>query len=597
MRALSRLRWFILPLLAGTAAIAQYDKTMFPAVRGTREMVAAANNFQVEAGMRVLSQGGNAVDAGVATVLAAAVTEQSRFGLGGEMPAIVKMKGKKPVVISGVGRAPTGATVDYYRQRKAEAWELDSHIAPIPSIGIRAAVTPGVVDGLLLALEKYGTKSFAQVAAPAVEYAEGFPIGEEFSAFIQRDVRVLRLWPTSAKFFLPNGRPPERGEIFRARNLARTLREMIGAEKKTPGGREKGLHSVRDYFYRGKVARGIAEFSSRNGGLITYEDLAAFEATIEKPVTTKWKEFTICKPGFWSQGPVLLQALNILEGYDLKGMGHNSADYIHTVVEAMKLAMADRDRYYGDPEMAQVPADTLLSKKYARERRRLIDPEEASVEHRPGTMAPPLDLTASSGDGRGKQPWVSDTTCVNVVDRNGNVFSATPSGAWLPSVIAGDTGIPLSTRLQSFVLTAGHANIIEPGKRPRITLSPTLVMRRGKPVIAISTPGGDNQDQATLQVLLNLLVFGMSTQEAVEAPRFQSYHLFGSFGFHEFSPGVLYVEDRIPGDVVGDLRGRGHRIEARGGWSNGSAPAVIYMSGGVLHGGADPRRGRFVFGR
>ncbi len=573
----------------------QTGRTMFPAVRGTREMVGAANNYEVEAGYRLLMQGGNAVDAGVATVLAAAVTEQSRFGLGGEMPLLVKMRGKKPIAISGVGVAPAAATVDFYRDRQPERWEEAGKLAPIPSIGIRAAITPGVFDGLILALDKYGTRSFADVAAPAIEYAHGFPIGEEFARFLRRNQKIIELWPASQRFFFGNGEPPSAGDLYRLAQLERTLNDLVKAERRARGGRGRKLRAVRDYFYKGPLARKIAEFSQKNGGLITYEDLAGFAAETDQPATVRYRGYEIVKPGYWTQGPVLLQALNILEGYELKSMDYNSAEYLHTVVEALKLAMADRDRYYGDPKFADVPAETLLSEQYAAERRKLIDPSRASLEHRPGDFRPPLKLSST---GTGPVPWTSDTTCVNVVDSKGNVFSATPSGAWLPSVIAGDTGIPLTTRLQSFVLTPEHPNVLEPRKRPRVTLSPTLVLKEGKLFLALSTPGGDNQDQATLQVLLNILEFGMTPQEAVEAPRFQSFHFYSSFGHHEFTPGKLSLEGRIPAETARRLEEMGHRIEVGGEWSNPSGPTVIQIvEDGVLQGGADPRRSRFIFGR
>jgi gamma-glutamyltranspeptidase/glutathione hydrolase len=261
-------------------------------------------------------------------------------------------------------------------------------------------------------------------------------------------------------------------------------------------------------------------------------------------------------------------------------------------VEAVKLAFADRDRYYGDPKFSKIPAEILLSKEYAAERRKLIDPSKASMDHRPGTFAPALPLTSGSGASD-----ANDTTCVNVIDRHGNVFSATPSGAWLPSVIAGDTGIPLSTRLQSFVMTAGHANLLAPGKRPRVTLSPTLVLKDGKPYLAMSTPGGDNQDQAMLQALLNIIDFGMGSQEAVEAPRFQTEHFYSSFANHEFLPGKLNIEGRMGKTTAEALAKLGHQVSLAGDWSNSSAPTVIRVDGAVIDGGADPRRLRFIFGR
>ncbi|MCS7026756.1 MAG: gamma-glutamyltransferase family protein [Bryobacteraceae bacterium] len=583
--------WIVVILLFAVRLAAQ--PTMFPPVRGTREMVGAANNFEVEAGFRLLMQGGNAVDAGVAATLAAAVTEQARFGLGGEMPLIIHMANRKPVVISAVGTAPAKATVDYYRNRSPEPWETTRDMPPIPAQGLRAAILPGVFDGLVLALRKYGTKSFAEVVAPAIEYAEGFPIGEEFVSFLSRNQSLLNLWPTSTAFFLPEGRIPQRAEIYRLPALAKTLRELAAVERKTRGSREKKLLAVRDFFYKGDLARRLAEFSESHGGLISREDLARFQAEEEEPVCGTYRGYQICKPGFWTQGPVLIQALNILEGYDLKAMGHNSAQYLHTVVEAVKLAFADRDRYYGDPKFSKIPSEKLLSKDYAAERRRLVDPDQASMDHRPGNFEPPLPPPTASSSA----PVAPDTTCVNVVDRWGNVFSATPSGAWLPSVIAGNTGIPFTTRLQSFVLTEGHANQLAPGKRPRVTLSPTLVLKDGRPYLAMSTPGGDNQDQAMLQALLNLLDFGMGPQEAVEAPRFQTEHFYSSFANHEFVPGKVSLEGRIPKAVVDALAKKGHRVQVSGDWSNGSAPTVIKIEKGVLDGGADPRRARFIFGR
>ncbi|MCC7154845.1 MAG: gamma-glutamyltransferase family protein [Bryobacterales bacterium] len=574
------------------AALAQ-PKVMFSPVRGTREMVGAANNFQVEAGFRMLAAGGNAIDAGVAAVLAAAVTEQSRFGLGGEMPLLVKMAGKPPVAVSGVGVAPKLAAPGYFRTRSPEIWEERGALPPIPGEGIRAAPLPGAFDGLILALTNYGTKSYCEVAAPATEYAHEFPIGEEYAQFIRNLEPLIRLWPDSAKFFLPGDRAPVRGELFRSTTLAKTLESLCAAEKKARGNRARKLAAVRDLFYKGELARKMAAFSEKEDGLIRYEDLAGFKAEIDSPKTGMYRGYEVVKPGFWTQGPVMIQTLNILEGFDLHAMGHNSAEYVHVVVEALKLAFADRDRYYGDPKFSRIPEEILLSKEYAAERRKLIDLKRASLEHRPGTFAPPL---APPATGTGES-HAYDTTCVNVADRFGNVFSATPSGAWLPSVIAGDTGIPFSTRLQSFVLTAGHPNLLAPGKRPRVTLSPTLVLKDGKPWLAMSTPGGDNQDQAMLQVLLNLIEFGMTAQEAVESPRFQTEHFYSSFAFHEIHPGRLNLEARFSKDVGDRLAERGHIVSVAGPWSNSSAPTVIKMAGGVLEGGADPRRSRFVFGR
>ena len=585
----------IIALSVPVLLVAQNPSTMFPAVRGTHEMVGAANNFEVEAGFRILSHGGNAVDATVASTLAAGVTELSRFGLGGEIPILIKMAGKPVVAISGIGVAPAKATVDYYMHRSPEPWEDANRMPPVPMQGIKAAITPGVFDGLILALEQFGTKSFADVAEPAIEYADqGFVMPDEFGRMMDGYHEIMMTWPASAQFFYPNGVITHRGEIFREPILAKTLRELVAVEKKTHGSRAKKLQAVRDYFYKGSIARRISDFCEKNGGLISYDDMANFKATIDESATGTYRGYEIHKPGFWTQGPVMIEALNILEGFDLKSMGHNSPEYLHTVVEAVKLAFADRDQYYGDPRFSKIPEETLLSKDYAAQRRKLIDPKQASMEHRPGRFGMRVEPLPATLPLNGP---VHDTTSVDVVDRFGNAVSATPSGAWLPSVIAGDTGIPLTTRLQSFVMTVGHPNQLAPGKRPRVTLSPTLVTKAGQLYLVMSTPGGDNQDQAMLQVLLNIIEFGMTAQEAVEAPRFQTEHFYSSFGNHEFVPGRLMLENRIPRSTTDALTALGHRVTVAGAWSNGSSPAVIVAHDGVLDGGADIRRARYIFGR
>lgn len=570
-------------------------KTMFPEVRALHEMVGGGNNFVVEAGMRMLRAGGNAVDAGVAATLAAAVTEEDHFSMGGEMPALVKMKGQPVQVISGIGTAPAKATMEFFKSRPLEPWETADRKPPIPSQGILATTSPGMFDGVMLALEKFGTMSFAQVAQPAIEYADGFPTTEIFADTLHRDESMLRRWPSSVAYFFPAGNLPVRGQVFRQPDLARTLRAMVTAEEKMHGDRAKKIDAVRDYFYRGPVAKKMGAFSEANGGLITYDDIAAFHAEIDTPRSTTFQGFEIVKPGFWTQGPVLLEMFNLLEGYDLKGMKHNSPQYLHTLIEAAKLAFADRDKYYGDPHFSKIPEQELLSKSYAADRRKLIDPEHASLESRPGKIG---DRDIPMPEGKVAKVIVHDTTCVDVLDRAGNVFSATPSGAWLPSVIAGDTGIAFGTRLQTLLTVAGHPNVIEAHKRPRVTLSPTLILKDGKPVYAISTPGADNQDQALLQVILNLIVFDMTPQEAVEAPRFQTDAFYSSFAMHQFEPGKLNLESRIAKATAEKLAAMGHIVTVRGPWSNASAPIVIKVNEqeGGIEGGADPRRGRFING-
>ena len=545
-----------LPLLTVGLLAQQPKTTMFPAVRASHEMVGAGNNFEVEAGYRILQQGGNAVDAGVAATLAAAVTEQDHFGLGGEVPIIIKLAGKPAIVVSGVGVAPKLATPEFFNTRKPEPWEDAAKLAPIPEKGILCATVPGVFDGLMLALEKYGTMSFAQVVAPAIDRADGFPMTEIFSKYIHDNAAVLKLWPVSSEFFMPGGKVPERGSVFHEPVLAKTLRELVAVEKKAHGKREVKIVAVRNYFYQGPLAKSIGEFSEKNGGLIRYEDMAAFHAETDQPRTGTYRGYEIVKPGFWTQGPVMIEALNMLEGYDLKSMGQNSPEYLHTVVEVVKLAFADRDRYYGDPKFSTIPEEKLLSKGYAEERRKQVDPEHASMESRPGAFGGPVQMPRQTTT---PTVGVQDTTCVNAVDRFGNVYSSTPSGGWLPSVIAGDTGIPFTSRLQSLLTTPGHPNTLQGGKRPRVTLSPTVILRDGKPVWALSTPGGDNQDQALLQVVLNLIDFGMSPQEAVEAPRFQTEHFYASFANHEFIAGKLNLEGRIEKPTIDRLTALGIR--------------------------------------
>jgi gamma-glutamyltranspeptidase/glutathione hydrolase len=401
-------------------------------------------------------------------------------------------------------------------------------------------------------------------------------------------------WPLSIKYFFNvNGRLPARGEIFHQPDLAKTLRAMVGAEQKTSGGRTAQIEAVRDYFYRGPIAKEMGAFSEANGGLLTYSDMAAFHAEIDRPRSTIFHGYQIVKPGFWSQGPVLLEMFNLLEGYDLKSMKHNSPEYLHVVLEAAKLAFADRDMYYGDPKFSKIPEETLLSKEYAAERRKLIDPAKASMESRPGSI-PGYHIPMP--DGKAANIDVKDTTCVDVVDREGNVFSATPSGAWVPAVMAGNTGIAYGTRLQSILTVPGHPNVIQAGKRPRVTLSPTIILKDGKPVIAISTPGADNQDQALLQVILNMIVFDMSPQEAVEVPRFQTEAFYSSFGMHNYTPGKVNLESRIPKATTDKLASLGHIVTVTGPWSNVSGPVVIKIGDGILEGGADPRRNRFIAG-
>jgi gamma-glutamyltranspeptidase/glutathione hydrolase len=534
-------------------------------------------------------------------MLAAAVVEFSHFGFGGEAPLLIRTADGKVHCIAGVGTMPRLATAEFFRQRRLLPGEVLSPPEAgglkgmVPVAGLMPALVPGMVEAALVALREFGTRSFAEVAAPAIELADGWAMDETRSAAIARSRRFFENWPTSRRLFRPQGRTPRPGDIFRQPDLARTLRAMAEAEKKARGGgaaRSAGIDAVRDFFYRGEIARRIDAFSRQNGGLLRYEDMAAFRVEPEAPLSTSYRGHTVHKPGFWSQGPAMLEALNLLEGIDLRSLRWNSAEYIHTVAEALKLAYADRDTYYGDPKFTEVPGERLLSKEYAAERRRLIG-ATASLEFRPG----------QAGDHPARHPsqvdtvrlkiddalLARDTTCVDAADKDGVVFAATPSGAWLPSVIAGDTGIPLTSRAQSFLLLPGHPNELAGGKRPRITLSPTLVTREGEPYLALSTPGGDNQEQSLLQVLLNVVEFGMNAQEAIEAPRFQTRHLVSSFDNHAMNPGDLLLDERVRPAVAAELAQRRHRVESRSRWASGAAPVLIRMApDGVIEAGADP---------
>jgi gamma-glutamyltranspeptidase/glutathione hydrolase len=569
-------------------------------VRGVRGAVAAGTDFASEAAMRIFHRGGNAVDAGVAAMFAAAVTEYSHFGFGGEAPILIRTADGRVFSIAGVGTMPKLATAEFFRTRRILEGELRI-IEPgglkgiVPVAGLMPALVPGMVDAGLLALREFGTISFADVIAPAIELADGAPLDEIRAGSIMRERRFFNLWPTSKATFLPEGSMPRPGDIFHQPNLARTMRSMAAAEQKarsSGASRQAAIDAIRDYFYRGEIARKIDAFSKANDGLLRYEDMAAFRLKVEEPASTMYRGYKVHKPGFWSQGPVMLQALNILEGFELTSLPHNSGEYLHRVVEAMKLSYADRDTYYGDPAFSKIPAEKLLSKEYAAKRREEIG-SRASLEFKPGVIdgkhAPhpsELEIARTLID---DALMARDTTGVNAVDRNGTMFAVTPSGAWLPSVIAGDTGIPLTQRAQSFLLTPGHPNELAGGKRPRITLSPTLVTRDGKPVMTLSTPGGDNQDQALLQILLNVIEFGMNSQAAVEAPRFQTRHLVSSFDNHAMNRGDLLLDERIAPQVFGELTNKGHRTATRSRWNSGSHPVMIrVLENGVIEAGADP---------
>lgn len=564
-----------------------------PEVRASHGVVAAGRTFTVEAGARLLTSGGNAIDAGVASILAAAVVEISHFGLGGEAPIIVySAKDRRVVVFNGQGSAPRAATPALFAGREA-----------IPGNGPLGATIPAVIDSVTLALAQYGTRSFADVAAPAIALADGFPMYEFLRHYLETERKASEPYAWTMRTYYPSGRVTPTGEIFRQQNLAATLRALVAAEEKAlqaGASRSEAIQAARDAFYKGPIAQRVTAAVREAGGVMTEEDLAAYHGKVEEPATVTYRGYSVYKAGFWNQGPVLLQTLRLLEGFDLGRMGAGSPDAIHTIVEAIKLAYADRDRYYGDPDFVRVPGDALLSEPYAASRRRLIDPQRASLENRPGN--PVRAFTSASL--HFTKPIVSgsiprepgDTTSVQIADAEGNLFSATPSSGWLlgGAFVAGDTGVPMSNRMQAFRLEPSSPNVLAGGKRPRTTLTPSVVLKDGRPFLAIGTPGGDSQDQQILLVLLNIIDFGMDVQAAIEAPRVNSLHPESSFDDHRAQPGVLEAESTLALQTLKDLAARGHVLRMRPpyGISTGVVAAGVDPVSGRLRGGADPRRER-----
>ncbi len=510
---------------------------------GTHGAVAAGGQGAVDAGITILKSGGNAIVSAVATILALSVTDSRSFCFGGEVPIVVYDARRQVVeVLSGIGTAPRLATHEHFVKK-----------GRIPKSGIEAGAVPAVVDACVTALSRYGTKTFAEVAQPMLGLLD-------------------------------------RGGADWHANLARTVRRMIEAEKASPNDRLRGLRLVADYFYRGPIAHEIDEWSKANGALIRYTDLATHVTRIEDPTVANYRGYQVCKCGVWTQGPYLLQTLKMLEGFDLKSLGHNRPDTIHFSVEAMKLALADRDVYYADPLFASVPIEELLSNTYTELRRPLIDKERASLIQRPGDPRNGKALLDKAELPRGVGGDNRDTTTCVVADSQGNVVAATPSG--FSGVVAGKTGVWLGSRLQSFNNWEGSPNIIEPGKRPRITLTPTLVMKDNKPVFAVSVAGGDGQDQTILQMLIDCIDFGMPPDKAVTAPRFGTNHHLGSFGQTPPELGSLLLNPEVGEETIKDLRARGHKVTI----SNRALWAPVMLSidpkTGELHAAGDPRARR-----
>ena len=587
----------------GAALSAQQPaRTVRGEVRASHGVVAAGRTFTVDAGARIMSAGGNAIDGGVASIFAASVVEISHFGLGGEAPIIIySARDKRVIVVNGQGPAPKAASPQLFAGKDA-----------IPGNGPLGATLPAAVDSAAIALVKYGTKSLSDVLQPAIALADGFPMYEFLHHYLETERAACEPYAWTMRTYYPDGRITPVGEMFRQPNLAATLRALATAEKDAlarGATREQAIDAGRDAFYTGPIAREMTAAVREAGGVMTDEDLAGYHGKIEEPASVPYRGYTVYKAGFWNQGPALLQALRILEGYDLRAMGQGSADALHTTVEAIKLAYADRDRYYGDPDFVRVPGDVLLSEPYAVLRRGLIDPRHASLEQRPGDPVRGtalLEHALRQGSGQAPQPPVSDrpsheqgdTTSLQVVDSDGNLFSATPSSGWMlgGAFVAGRTGVPMSNRMQAFNLDPSSPNVLAGGKRPRTTLTPTVVLKDGKPFLAIGTPGGDSQDQQILLVLLNIIDFGMDVQAAIEAPRVNSLHPVSSFDNHRPQPGVLEVESTLPPAVLDELKARGHLLLVRRpfGISTGIVAAGIDPVTGRLRGGADLRRERAI---
>ena len=566
-----------------------------PTLMGTRGMIATEHYLSAQAGFRILHAGGNAFDAAVAATLAEGVLNPHMHTFGGELSALVYSAAEKKVAsINGNTVAPRGATIEWFRERD---------IPLIPFNGVESAGPCAAPDALITVLKRFGTMSFRHVVEPALELAEGgFPLHKALRgpapAYMLVDFSVAgnaehfrKKWPSSAKVYLPGDRLPDVGEILKNPDLGRTFRRLMDAEQKAQGqGRESGLTAAREEFYKGEIAQIIEEHTKAHGGVLTAQDLAEFSVKVEEPVSYNYRGYDVYKCGPWSQGPVFLQQLAILEGYDLHNLGHNSADYIHTLVETMKLAFADREQYYGDPRFIDVPLAALVSRQYADQRRILIDPQHASLDQRPGDPHTGVALLEGQ-DVFAARNWGPGTVYVTVVDKERNMASFTPSGAWIPSspVIEG-LGFPLGTRVQTFFLDSRHPNALLPGKQPRTTLTPSLVMRSGEPCMVFGTPGGDQQDQWTLQFFLNVVDFGMEVQDAIEAPRFSSAHFPSSFFPHNAVAGLLRMEGRIPSAVRRELEARGHQVQVKEDWSEGDVLGIrVDMEHGVLKGGADIR--------
>ncbi len=579
-------------------------RTHKPPLYGQHWMAVTGKPIAAAVGAKILERGGNAVDAACA-MIAATATAWTTLSWGGETQALIYNPHTSKVIgINGLGVAPTGATPEYFHK-------LGMRYPP--EYGPLAAVTPGTPGGLMTMLAEYGTMSLGQVLEPAIEMADGFPIDSPLVNTIEHYKELIKQWPDSRRVMLPHlgaaHEAPEPGEIFRQPDLAASLRKLVEAERqalRSGKDRKAAIHAAYDRFYKGDIARDLVGAMRELGGLFTLEDLAGWKVKIEEPVHTSYKGIEVYKLTTWVQGPVMLQALNILESFDLKAMGYDSARYIHTLYQAMNLAYADRDFYYGDPSFSPAPPiEGLLSKDYARERAKLIRPDRNDPDIRPGdpypfqgAKNPYLKYLEAWHSKMPAQPPIAlseldrtfrlGTTSVEAADDKGWAVSVTPSGGWTPAVIAGHTGIGLSQRMQSFVLDPSEDpyNVLQPGKRPRATLTPSLALKDGKPYLVFSVQGGDTQDQNLLQFFLNVVEFGMTVQEATEAANITSYQMRDSFADHQSFPGRLALNTLTPPWVREQLTRMGYTLEFEERTSGPINAIFVDRKHGTLWGGS-----------
>ena len=601
----------LLLLFSGTNA----QRTVKPVLHGRHWMAITGKPLGATAGATIFSQGGNAIDAACA-MLAATATMYDVLSWGGETQALIyNPKTKKVIGVNALGVAPTGATPEFYKQKDLKY---------PPQFGPLSAVTPGTPGGLMVMLAEYGSMSLAQVLKPCMEMAEGYPIEAQAANSIERNKKRIKEWPYSKNVFLVHHgekrEAPSAGEVFKQLDLLATLQKLVDAEAKAlkkGKSRKNAIYDAYDRFYKGDIAKEFVRSTQEQGGLITMNDLANWQVYLEEPVTTNYKGIDVYKLTTWVQGPVMLQALNMIELFDLKAMGYNSSRYIHTLYQAMNHAFADRDFYYGDPYFPpEEPVKGLLSKEYAAARVKQMNLVKNDPDVKPGDpykfMAgknPYLDLLDTWGEEEEEEEETSDalygfddlekefftgTTSIQTTDTDGWVVSITPSGGWIPTVIAGKTGIGLSQRGQSFVLSEEENpyNVIAPGKRPRATLTPAMALKNGKPYLSFAVQGGDTQDQNLLQFFLNIVEFDMNIQEASEAANINSYQMYSSFGDHNKETGRLIVQEQTPPWVMKELKEMGYKVQKRA-ITSGPINAIYFdwehgsFWGGSSHHGED----------